>query len=165
MILRHMPFHDRDLMLPADVPDQIPNSSRHLAVQRRPSILRDPHQMQMNFKYGARPAGIPPFLKFIRRARAESRRLKARVLTLPVRDNKTRTSLWTMSTKRLEERSGRPAKHREPLGRIYHSRDALGTRGHRRHGAGSSLNHRTTRGSGGVGRYNRHCKSISSRSS
>ncbi len=34
----------------------------------------------------ARPVGIPS-PKFIRRARAESRRLKARVLTLPVRDN------------------------------------------------------------------------------
>jgi hypothetical protein len=44
--------------------------------------------MQVDFKYSARPDDIPASPKFIRRERAESRRLKARVLTLPVRDNK-----------------------------------------------------------------------------
>jgi hypothetical protein len=45
--------------------------------------------MQVDFKIQcARPVGIPLSPKFIPRARAESRRLKARVLTLPVGDDK-----------------------------------------------------------------------------
>src|SRR5580658_4884925 len=31
VVLRYMPFHDRDLMLPADVPDQIPYPRCNLA--------------------------------------------------------------------------------------------------------------------------------------
>ena len=58
MILRHMPFHDRYLILPADVPDQVPNPRRYLALQRWPSILRDPHQMQMDFEYGVRAFAV-----------------------------------------------------------------------------------------------------------
>jgi hypothetical protein len=55
-----MPFHDRDLMLATDVPDQIPNSRRYLALQRRPSILCDPYQMQMDFEYCVR---APPVFR------------------------------------------------------------------------------------------------------
>jgi len=54
MILRHLPFHDRYLMLPADMPDQIPHARRDLALQCWPSILRYPHQMPVDFKYSVR---------------------------------------------------------------------------------------------------------------
>jgi len=54
MILRHVRFGDRYLMLPADVPDQIANPRRHLTLQRRPSIFRDPHQMEVDFEYSVR---------------------------------------------------------------------------------------------------------------
>jgi len=46
-------------MLPADIPDQTPHPRRHLSVQRRPSVLRDPHQMQMDFEYCVR--ALPVF--------------------------------------------------------------------------------------------------------
>ena len=54
VVLRHMPFHDRYLMLAADVPDQITHPRGYFPLQGWPSILRDPHQMQMNFKYSVR---------------------------------------------------------------------------------------------------------------
>ena len=54
IILRHMPFGDRYLILPADVPDEIANPRRHLALQRRPSIFRDPHQMEADFEHCVR---------------------------------------------------------------------------------------------------------------
>jgi hypothetical protein len=47
-------------MLPADVPDQIANPRRHLALQRRPSIFRDPHQMEVDFEDGVR---APPVFR------------------------------------------------------------------------------------------------------
>ncbi len=58
MVLRHVSLHDRYFMLPADVPDQIPHACCDLARQRRPSVLRDPHQMQMDFKYSVRAPPI-----------------------------------------------------------------------------------------------------------
>jgi len=58
VFFRHMPFHDRYLMLAANVPDQIANPRRHLALQRGPSILRDPHQMKVDFKYSVRASPV-----------------------------------------------------------------------------------------------------------
>ena len=54
VILRHVPLHDRYFLLPADVPDQIPHPRRDLVRQRWSSVLRDPHQMQMDFEYSVR---------------------------------------------------------------------------------------------------------------
>jgi hypothetical protein len=58
MVLRHVPFHDRYFMLPADVPDQIPYACCDLAGQGWPSVLRDPYQMQMDFKDSVRAPTI-----------------------------------------------------------------------------------------------------------
>jgi hypothetical protein len=41
-------------MLTAYIPDQIA-PRRHLSSQRGPSVLRDPHQMQVDFGYSAPP--------------------------------------------------------------------------------------------------------------
>jgi hypothetical protein len=49
-----MPFHDRYLVLSANISDQIANPRRHLAVQRWPPVLRDPHQMKVDIKYSVR---------------------------------------------------------------------------------------------------------------
>jgi hypothetical protein len=53
-----MPFQDRHFMLPADIPDQIPNPRRDLSRQCRSPVLRDPHQMQMNLEYSVRATTI-----------------------------------------------------------------------------------------------------------
>jgi hypothetical protein len=45
-------------MLPADVPDQIANPRRHLTSRRRPSIFRDPHQMEVRTAEAAVIDGI-----------------------------------------------------------------------------------------------------------
>jgi hypothetical protein len=58
VILRHVPLHDRYFMLPADVPVQIPHPYRYLTRQRGSAILRDPHQMQMDFEYSVRAPTI-----------------------------------------------------------------------------------------------------------
>lgn len=58
VVLPHVPFHDLHLMLPADVSNQIPRSRRHLSGQSWPSILRNPHQMQMDLEYGMRAVAI-----------------------------------------------------------------------------------------------------------
>jgi hypothetical protein len=47
-------------MLSADIPDQIPHPRRYLTLQGWSSILRDPHQMQMDFKYSVR---APPVFR------------------------------------------------------------------------------------------------------
>src|SRR3954468_11446339 len=47
MILRHMPLDYLYFVLPANVTDQVAHSHRYISRQRRPSVLRDPHQMQM----------------------------------------------------------------------------------------------------------------------
>ena len=51
MLLRHMPFHNLHIVLPADIPYQISRPCRYLPGQRRPSIFRDPHQVQMDLEY------------------------------------------------------------------------------------------------------------------
>ncbi len=58
MILRHMSLHDLNVMLPADVSYQVSHSYRHISRQSRSSILRYPHQMQMDFKDRMRAASI-----------------------------------------------------------------------------------------------------------
>jgi hypothetical protein len=58
MVLRNVAFEDRYLMLTADIPDQIPNPCSHFPLQRRPSIFRDPHQMQMDFEYSVRASPV-----------------------------------------------------------------------------------------------------------
>jgi len=58
VIRRYVSLHDRYFMLPADVPDQIPHPCRDLARQRRSSVLRDPYQMQVDFKYSVRAPTI-----------------------------------------------------------------------------------------------------------
>jgi len=60
MVLRDVPFQDRDIMLPADITDQIPHPPSHLALQRRPSVLRNPHQVQMDVEYSVR---APPVFR------------------------------------------------------------------------------------------------------
>ena len=45
-------------MLPADVPDLIPHPRRDLDRQRWSSVLRDPHQVQMDFEYSVRAPTI-----------------------------------------------------------------------------------------------------------
>src|SRR5580658_8146526 len=60
VISRYMPLHDRHLMLPADIPDQIAHPRRNLALQCWPPVLRDPHQMQVDFKYSVR---APPVFR------------------------------------------------------------------------------------------------------
>ena len=60
VILRHVSLHDRYFMLPADIPDQIPYPRRDLPRQCRSSVLRDPHQMQVNFEYSVR---TPPVFR------------------------------------------------------------------------------------------------------
>ena len=60
MVLRHMSLHDRHLMLPAVVPDQIPHPRRDLARQCRSAVFRDSHQMQVNFKNSVR---APPVFR------------------------------------------------------------------------------------------------------
>jgi hypothetical protein len=60
VILRYMSFHDRDLVLSADVPDQIPNARRHLSLQCWSPVLRDPYQVQADFKYSVR---APPVFR------------------------------------------------------------------------------------------------------
>src|SRR3954470_4775457 len=58
MILRHMPLHYLYFVLPANVTDQVAHSHRYISRQRRPSVLRDPHQMQMNLKYRVRAPSV-----------------------------------------------------------------------------------------------------------
>lgn len=50
VIFAHVPLHDRDLVLPAALPDQIPSAQRHLPRQGGPPILGDPHQMEVNLE-------------------------------------------------------------------------------------------------------------------
>jgi hypothetical protein len=40
------------------IPDQITHSRPHLTAQRRPKVLRYPHQVQMNLEYGIRAASV-----------------------------------------------------------------------------------------------------------
>src|SRR3954451_22853762 len=58
MILRHMPLHYLYFVLPANVTDQVAHSHCYISRQRRPSVLRDPHQMQMNLKYRVRAPSV-----------------------------------------------------------------------------------------------------------
>jgi hypothetical protein len=58
VVLRHVPFHDRYLMMPADLTDQVPHPRRYLALERRPAILHNPHQMQVEFEYCMRPSPV-----------------------------------------------------------------------------------------------------------
>src|SRR5260370_20321452 len=60
MILRYVPLQDRDLMLPADIPDQIPYPRCHLPLQHRSSVLGDSQQMQVDFEYSVR---APPVFR------------------------------------------------------------------------------------------------------
>jgi hypothetical protein len=90
MILRHMSFGDRYLTA-----CRCPGSDREPSfatsrLQCWPSIFHDPHKMEVDFDYSVRAPPVFPYPRSLSGAqRAESRRLKARVLTLPVRDNKT----------------------------------------------------------------------------
>jgi hypothetical protein len=45
-------------MLPADVPDHIPYPLGDLARQRRTPVLRNPHQVQVDFKYSVRATPV-----------------------------------------------------------------------------------------------------------
>jgi hypothetical protein len=45
-------------MLPANVSDQIPHPCCYLTRQRGSAILRDPHQMQIDFEYSVRAPTI-----------------------------------------------------------------------------------------------------------
>src|SRR5438445_7962772 len=68
-VFGHMPLHDGHLMLGANVSYQISRACRHFSRQCRSPILRDPHQMQMDLKYGVRAASIlwhPPRLSSAR---------------------------------------------------------------------------------------------------
>src|SRR3982751_3188770 len=59
--------HYLHFVLSANVTDQVAHSHRYISRQRRPSVLRDPHQIQMNLKYRVRtpsvfrhPLSLPP---------------------------------------------------------------------------------------------------------
>src|SRR4051794_19755340 len=58
MILRYVPLHYLHFVLPANLTDQVAHSHRYISRQRRPSVLRDPHQMQMNLKYRVRAPSV-----------------------------------------------------------------------------------------------------------
>jgi hypothetical protein len=58
VVLRHVTLHDLYLVLRADIPDQIPYTSCYLSAQSRPSIFRDPDQVQMDLEYGMRAATV-----------------------------------------------------------------------------------------------------------
>src|SRR5947208_5481226 len=58
MILSYVPLHYLRFLLPANVTDQVAHSHRYLSRQRRPSVLRDPHQIQMNLKYRVRAPSV-----------------------------------------------------------------------------------------------------------
>ena len=60
LILRHMPLHGPDLMLPADLSHQVPNPNRHLSLERPTPVLRDPHHVEMNLEHRMRAAPILP---------------------------------------------------------------------------------------------------------
>ena len=87
VVFRHVPFHDRYFVLATYIPDQVSHSRRNLTLQRRSPTLRDPHQMQVDFKGSVRASPVFCQPRSLSGARAESRRLKARALTLRVRDN------------------------------------------------------------------------------
>jgi hypothetical protein len=48
MILTDVPFDDVHVLLPADLPDQLPHPQADLTRQNGLSIFRDPHQMEMD---------------------------------------------------------------------------------------------------------------------
>jgi hypothetical protein len=60
VVFRHVPFHYRDLVLAANVPDQVTHPRCDLSLQRWSPIFRDPHQMQVDFKYSVR---APPIFR------------------------------------------------------------------------------------------------------
>ena len=53
-----MAFQNRHIVLPTNVPDQIPHPRCHLALQRRSSILRDPYQVQVDIEYSVRAPSV-----------------------------------------------------------------------------------------------------------
>src|SRR4051795_11939935 len=88
MILRYVPLHYLHFVLPANVTDQVAHSHRYISRQRRPSVLRDPHQMQMYLKYRVRaPFGIPASPQLTGGALAEAVACKARASTRPDSDS------------------------------------------------------------------------------
>ena len=87
VIFRHVPFHDRDFVLPADIPDQIPHSCGDFTLQRRPSILRDPHQMQVDFEYSVRAPPVFRHPRSLSGAHALKPSPKGEGFDLLVRDN------------------------------------------------------------------------------
>lgn len=60
VVFRHVPLHDRYLVLPADIADQVTHPCRDFALWRRSPIFRDPHRMRVDFKYSVR---APPVFR------------------------------------------------------------------------------------------------------
>ena len=54
----HMPLHDRDFRLPADLADDIPYAQGDFPGERGPAILGHPHKMEVNLKNRVRPVSI-----------------------------------------------------------------------------------------------------------
>ena len=54
----YVPLHNRDLVLPTDVADQVPYPRRHFPTQSWPPIFRYPDQMQMDLEYGMRAVSV-----------------------------------------------------------------------------------------------------------
>jgi hypothetical protein len=73
IVLGHMPFHDLDLVPPANTPDQISHPLSYVSTQCRSSITRYPHQIQMDLENRMRAVSVirhPPSL--VPGARAEA---------------------------------------------------------------------------------------------
>lgn len=65
VVLGYVPLHNLDLMLAANVPDQVPDARGYLSGQSRSPVFRNPDQMQMDLENGVRAASIfwhPPSL-------------------------------------------------------------------------------------------------------
>jgi hypothetical protein len=58
MILRQMPFDDFNVFVATYFSDQIPDSIGHATFQNWFTILRDPHQMQVDHEYGMRSMAV-----------------------------------------------------------------------------------------------------------
>ena len=60
VVLRDVPFQYRDIVLPTDVPDQIPHPHCYISRQCRSPVFRDPHEVKMDIEYSVR---APPIFR------------------------------------------------------------------------------------------------------